>query len=152
MKAYSLLLIQRKVKDSKRPNTQPTSTVRPIRNPLEPAERSPLRSRPPRRDPRQRTAAPPRSRVADLPSGQHANSASLEATPRQTELAICRLTVRLTELINANHSTVEWEVRPRQATTPHSGCDQNAIRQLQSLLSHPRHCGAAVGTLLETMP
>jgi len=29
---------------------------------------------------------------------------------------------------------------------PHSGCDQNPNRQLRSLLSHPRHCGATVGT------
>ena len=82
----------------------------------------------------------------DLPSGEQTNSASLEATPRQTELAICRLTVRLIEAINANHSTAEWEVRRRQATTPHSSYDRNPIRQLQSLLSHPQHCGASVGT------
>ena len=37
-------------------------------------------------------------------------------------------------------------VRRRQATTPHSGCDRNPIRQLWSLLNHPRHCGATVGT------
>ena len=130
----------------KDPIRSPHPRYGPFETPLEPAERSPLRSRPPRRDPRQRTAAPPRSRVADLPSGQQANSASLEATPRQTELPIRRLTVRLTEAINANHSAAEWEVRRRQATTPHSGCDRNPIRQLRSLLSQPRHCGAIVGT------
>jgi hypothetical protein len=45
-----------------------SSAVRPIRGPLEPAKQSPLRSRLPRRGPRQRTTPPPRSRVADLPS------------------------------------------------------------------------------------
>ena len=62
------------------------------------------------------------------------------------ELAIRRLTIRLTEAINANHSTAEWEVRRHQATMPHSGCNQNPIRQPQSLLSHPQHCGATMGT------
>ena len=56
--------------------------MRPIHIPLEPAERSPPRSRVPLRPAGQ---SPPRSRVADLPSGpstaQHI-SASLEATPR----------------------------------------------------------------------
>ena len=145
-KACSLLPIQRKGKDSKGPIRSPRPQYDLFKTPLELAERSPLRSRPPRRDPRQRTAAPRRSRVTDLPSGEQANSASLEATPRQTELTICRLTIRRTKAINASHSTAEWEVRRRQAATPHSGCDQNPIRQLRSLLSHPRHCGATVGT------
>jgi len=123
MEAYSLLLTQRKGKDSKSPNTQPTSTVRPIRNP--PRTRGAISAL--------LEASPPR------PSTTHRSSASLEATPRQTELAIRRLTVRLTEAINANHSTAEWEVRRRQATTPHNGCDWNPIRQLRSLLSQPRH-------------
>ena len=37
-------------------------------------------------------------------------------------------------------------VRRRQATTPHSGCDQGLIHQLRSLNSHPWHCGTTVGT------
>src|SRR6185369_8453806 len=52
-------------------------------NPLEPAGRSPPRSRAPRRDPRPRPASSPRSRVASLPSREQIDSASLEATPRQ---------------------------------------------------------------------
>ena len=40
----------------------------PSEAPLEPAEQSPLRSRPPRRGPRQCTTSLPRSRVTDLPS------------------------------------------------------------------------------------
>ena len=36
MKAYSLLPIWKKGKDSKKPNTRPTYTVRPIRTPIGP--------------------------------------------------------------------------------------------------------------------
>ena len=74
-----------------RPMAQLRSTAHP-RPPLGPAGQSPLRSRPPRRGPRQRASPPPRSRVADLPSGERTDSASLEATPRRTELVIRSLT------------------------------------------------------------
>ena len=49
-------------------------------NLLEPAGRSPPRSRAPRRDPRPRPASPPRSRVASLPSEERIGSASLEGS------------------------------------------------------------------------
>ena len=59
---------------------RPGSTVQPIRTPLEPAEQSPPRSRSPCRGPRQHPAPPLRSRVANLPSGKHANSARSRVT------------------------------------------------------------------------
>ena len=58
------------------PRPSSNSAARP--SPLEPAEQSPPHSRSPRRGPRQRPAPPLRSRVVNLPSGKHANSASLE--------------------------------------------------------------------------
>ena len=34
----------------------------------------------------------------------------------------------------------------RQTTTPHNSCDRSPVRQLRSLLRHPRHCRDTVGT------
>ena len=34
----------------------------------------------------------------------------------------------------------------RQTTTPHNSCDRSPVRQLRSLLRHPRPCGDTVGT------
>src|SRR6185503_14276750 len=70
-KAHGMLPIQRKGKDSKKPS------MRPIRIPLEPAERSPPRSKVPLRPAGQ---SPPRSRVADLPSSRRPISAPLEGS------------------------------------------------------------------------
>ena len=78
MKDLGLLPIRRKGKDSKKPS------VRPIHIPLEPAERSPPRSRVPLSPTGQ---SPPRSRVADLPSSRQAISASLEGSGSTLEQA-----------------------------------------------------------------
>ena len=60
--------------------------MRPIRIPLEPAKRSPPRSRVPLGPAGQ---TPPRSRVADLPSSGSLISASLEGSPRDPRLRKC---------------------------------------------------------------
>src|SRR6185503_13436153 len=84
-KAHGLLLIQRKEKDSKKPS------VRPIRIPLKPAERSPPRSRVPLGPAGQ---TPPRSGVAQGPSTARLISASLEGSgstlERVTRLRLTR--------------------------------------------------------------
>ena len=152
--------IRRKAKDSRKPNPRPMYTVRPLRAPSNPWGNLrlargppagtldkrltfPLRSRVVSLPSRERT--PPRSRVGSLPSGDRIVSASLEAIPRrkgQTALPLARLPYRGIKYQPLLRSA---RVRWRQATTPHSGCDQGLIRQLRSLLrSSPtlwRHCG-----------
>jgi len=121
-------------------------SVRPIRTPLEPARRSPPRSRAPRRGPRPRTASPPRLRVASLPSRERIDSASLEATPRQegqTAFPLARPPYGGIKYQPLLHSA---RVRRRQAAIPHSGCDRSPVRQLRSLLRHSGRCGDTVGT------
>ena len=86
------------------------------------------------------------ARGADLPSGERINSVSLEATPRQKGLVTHLLTRPPYRGIKCQQLHRNTRVRRRQATTPHSGCDQSPICQLRSLLNHPRHCGATVGT------
>jgi len=127
------------LQDPKRSNSQPSSAVRPVRTPLRPAEQSLPRSRPPHRDPRHRSASPPHSRVADLPSGERTNFASLEAIPQQTELVTHLLTHRRTEALNANHSTAE---RGSDGVRPL--CRTAAVTGVQS--TNSGHCSAIPST------
>ena len=73
-------------------------------SPLELAGQTPSHSRVPRRDPRQRPASPPRSRVANLPSSKQIGSASLEATPRRMGQTAIRSPACRTEALNAHDS------------------------------------------------
>ena len=113
------------------------------------------------RDPRLRPASPPRSRVANLPSSGQNISASLEgseptleqgesSSPRsrppldeegQTALPLTRPSYGLIKCQPLHHSAQD---RRRQAAIPHSGCDRSPVRQLRSLLHHPRRCGSTV--------
>jgi hypothetical protein len=100
------------------------------------------------------------------PSTAHRLSASLETTPRLTELVTYLFTCPSDRGIKCQplHRSVwvrrrpsdrgikcqplhrsAW-VRRRQATMPHSDGDRSPIRQLRSLLRHPWHCGDTVGT------
>ena len=105
--SYSTRILPRLPRGQSTLGSRPSFTVWPIRDPLEPVEQSPPRSRPPRRGLQRCAASPPRSRVADLPSESRptpprpsppqdlvsgGNSASLEATPRQLELVTHLLT------------------------------------------------------------
>ena len=93
-------------------------------HPLEAAGQSPPHSRAPRRDPRKLLPAPSlRSRVASLPSGKHANSASLEGNRLPSGKRTCSILLEAipqwkgqtailssarthhTEALNANHSS-----------------------------------------------
>jgi len=105
----------------------------------------PPRSRPPRRGPRKRIAPPPRSTVAGLPSGERTNSASLEATPRLTELVTHLLTCPSDKCIKCQPLHRRARVGRCQAAMPHSGCDRGPVRQLRSLLRHPQHCSGTLG-------
>ena len=108
--------------------TQRSPACSPLASSLEPAERS-----------------PPRSKVADLPSSRHLISASLEATPRhkgQTALPLTHPSYGGIKCQPLLHSAQD---RRRQAAIPHSGCDRSPIRQLRSLLRHPGRCGNTVG-------
>ena len=136
------------------PNPRPTYAVRPIRTPSNPRDNLRL-VRGFRGDPRQRPASLPRSRVANLPSRERIDSASLEASPRQkgqaTRLPTCPPYggIKCQQL---RHST---GVRRRQAAILHSNSAWSPIRQLESLLSHPRRCGnlrRPVRTCLALLP
>ena len=115
-------------------------------NPLGPVGQSPPRSRAPGRNPRQRPASPPHSRVASLPSSKRIDSASLEATPRRKGQTAIRSPVRRTEVLNAHHFAVapgSDSVRPPLRTA--------AVTRVLSANSghcsgHPRRCGDTVGT------
>ena len=98
------------------------------------------------RDPRLRPASPLRSRVANLPSSRQNISASLEATLRrkgQTALPLTRPSYGGIKCQPLLHNAQD---RRRQTAIPHSSCDRSPVRQLRSLLRHPRRCGNTVGT------
>ena len=116
------------------PIHSPAVWYSPSEPPLEPAEQS-----------------PPHSRVADLPSGERTNSASLEATPRLTELTIHRLTCPSGKGIKCQPLRRRAQVERRQAAMPHSGCDRGPVRQLRSLLRHPQPCADIPGTAPATV-
>ena len=109
-------------------------------SPLEPAGRSPPRSRAPRQDSRPCPASPPRSRVASLPSRERIDSASLEATPRQEDKRPFRSPARRTEALNANHSSTapgSDGVRPPRRTA--------AVTRIPS--ANSGHCSTIPGTV-----
>jgi len=129
MKAYSLPPIQRKEKDSKKPNPRPKYTEWPIRTPSNP--RGNLRLA--RGLPAETLDCTPRLRLArGRPSAKRTNGCPLTRPPYGG--------------IKCYQLRRSARVRRRQATTPHSGCDRGPVHQLRSLLSHPRHCDATVGT------
>ena len=131
-------------------------------SPLKPARQSPPRSRAPRRGPRQLPAPLLYSRVANLPSGKRADSTSLEGnepTPGkadQLRLARGHPSTERTNVhplnrplyigIKCRQLRCSTRVRRRQAATPHSNSTRSPVRQLRSLLHHPRHCSDTVGT------
>ena len=115
----------------------------------------------PHRDPRLRPASPPRSTAANLPraeksSPSHSRAANLprvgnSSPPRsrpplgvrdKTALPLNRPSCGGIECQPLLHSAQD---RRRQAAIPHSGCDRSPIRQLRSLLRHPRRCSSNVG-------
>ena len=92
--------------------------MRPIRIPLEPAGRSPPRSRVPVETPRLRPTSPTRSRVAHLLSSGQNISASLEAISRhkgQTALPLTRLSYEGIKGQPLRHGTQD---KRRQAAIP----------------------------------
>ena len=125
------------------------STAHP--SPLGPAGRSPPRSRAPRRGPRPCPASPPRSREASLPSGSGSSPPRSRPPLDGKNERPFRSPARRTEALNANHSSNSARVRRRQAAIPHSGRDRSPVRQLRSLLRHPRPCADIPGTALATV-
>ena len=143
IRAHNLLPIWDKGKDSKKPNTRPTYTVRPVRTPLEPAGRSPPRSRAPRRGPRQLPLPSLRSRVANLPSGKRVNSASLEGNEptlgKADQLHLARGHPS-TERTNGPSAQPPAVRRHQTPTTPLQHPGQMASGRHSAQQQHPEYC------------
>ena len=124
-KAHGLLPIWKKGKDSKKPS------MRSIRTPLGPAH-----------DLRLARGLPSR------PSTAPRVSVSLEGSEPILERAAHLRLARghpLAYRTNGQPLLHSAQDRWRQAAILHSGCDRSSIRQLRSLLRHPRHCSSTVG-------